>query len=145
MTLDADIPLPEEALFPDEHEGDKKRDERSLLPGLSYPSQLYLMPLNRRPFFPGMAAPIVIEPGLYYEVLKIVAKTEHKCLGLFLTEKEDDAAESLALILGSIKINKNNNIEDEAESFQKPRKTLAQMLEEARQRKEAKEKGNQHG
>lgn len=60
----------------------------------------------------------------------------------FLTEKEDDAAESLALIIGSIKINKNNSIEDEAESFQKPRKTLAQMLEEAKQRKEAKEKGN---
>jgi len=63
----------------------------------------------------------------------------------FLTEKEDDAAENLALILGSIKINKNNNIEDEAESFHKPRKTLAQMLEEAKQRKEAKEKGNQDG
>lgn len=60
----------------------------------------------------------------------------------FLTEKEDDAAENLAIILGSIKINKNNNIEDEAESFHKPRKTLAQMLEEAKQRKEAKEKGN---
>ena len=60
----------------------------------------------------------------------------------FLTEKEDDAAENLAIIIGSIKINKNNNIEDEAESFQKPRKTLAQMLQEAQQRKEAKEKGN---
>lgn len=28
-----------------------------------------------------MAAPIVIEPGPYYEVLKIVAKTDHKCVG----------------------------------------------------------------
>ena len=36
-----------------------------------------------------MAAPIVIEPGAYYEVLKIVAKTDHKCVGLFLTHKED--------------------------------------------------------
>lgn len=60
----------------------------------------------------------------------------------FLTEKEDDAAESLAIIIGSIKINKNTNLENEAESFRKPRKTLAQMLEEAKQRKEAKEKGN---
>jgi len=63
----------------------------------------------------------------------------------FLTEKEDDAAENLAIIIGSIKINKNNNLEDEVESFQKPRKTLTQMLEEAKQRKEAKEKGNQDG
>ena len=36
-----------------------------------------------------MAAPIVIEPGAYYEVLKIVAKTDHKCVGLFLTHQED--------------------------------------------------------
>lgn len=36
-----------------------------------------------------MAAPIVIEPGAYYEVLKIISKTDHKCVGLFLTHKED--------------------------------------------------------
>lgn len=55
----------------------------------SGPSQIFIMPLTRRPFFPGMAAPIVIEPGHFYEVLKIVAKTEHKSMGLFLTKKED--------------------------------------------------------
>jgi len=65
-------------------------DEKTLLPStLIYPEQLYVLPLNRRPFFPGMAAPIVIESGIYYEVLKIVAKTDHKCLGLFLTKNED--------------------------------------------------------
>jgi len=53
------------------------------------PGQVFILPLNRRPFFPGMAAPIVIEAGPFYEVLKIVAKTEHKCMGLFLTKKED--------------------------------------------------------
>jgi len=74
-----------------EEEGKEKKEDKpaALLPGLNYPDQLYLLPLNRRPFFPGMAAPIVIEPGSYYEVLKVVAKTDHKCLGLFLTEKED--------------------------------------------------------
>lgn len=63
--------------------------ERSLVSDPLYPEHLYILPLNRRPFFPGMAAPIVIEPGLYYEVLKIVAKTDHKCVGLFLTKKEE--------------------------------------------------------
>lgn len=53
------------------------------------PSQVFIIPLNRRPFFPGMAAPVVIEPGPFYEVLKALAKTEHKCMGLFLTKKED--------------------------------------------------------
>jgi ATP-dependent Lon protease len=53
------------------------------------PAQLFILPLTRRPFFPGMAAPILIEPGAFYEVLKIVAKTKHKCIGLVLTHKED--------------------------------------------------------
>lgn len=53
------------------------------------PDQVFVLPLNRRPFFPGMAAPLVIEAGPFYEVLKLVAKTEHKCMGLFLTKKED--------------------------------------------------------
>lgn len=79
--------MPEEAVIEDEDAAIPKKEEK--LPSLPYPEQLYLLPLNRRPFFPGMAAPIVIEPGSYYEVLKIVAKTDHKCLGLFLTHKED--------------------------------------------------------
>ncbi|TXI38373.1 MAG: endopeptidase La, partial [Nitrosomonas sp.] len=53
------------------------------------PNEVYIFPLVRRPFFPGMAAPIAIEPGPYYDVLKLVAKSEHKCVGLLLTERED--------------------------------------------------------
>lgn len=53
------------------------------------PESLYLFPLQRRPFFPGMAAPIIVEPGPFYEVLKVVAKSEHKYLGLVLTKDED--------------------------------------------------------
>src|ERR1700748_970401 len=56
-------------------------------PAPSGPDQVFVMPLTRRPFFPGMAAPIVIEPGPFYEVLKVVAKTEHKSMGLFLTKE----------------------------------------------------------
>ncbi|MBS0626149.1 MAG: endopeptidase La [Verrucomicrobia bacterium] len=78
----------EQKILADEgEEGEKKSSTPAQ--ALPYPNQLYLLPLNRRPFFPGMAAPVVIEPGSFYEVLKIVAKTDHKCLGLFLTEKED--------------------------------------------------------
>lgn len=53
------------------------------------PDNLFVLPMTRRPFFPGMAAPLVIEPGVYYEVLKNVAKSENKLLGLFLTKEED--------------------------------------------------------
>ncbi|MFZ0564712.1 MAG: endopeptidase La [Chlamydiales bacterium] len=53
------------------------------------PEELFVLPLNRRPFFPGMAAPILIEPGPYYEVLKLVAKEEQKYIALVLTKKEN--------------------------------------------------------
>lgn len=52
------------------------------------PEQLPILPLIRRPFFPGMAAPIMIEPGPFFQVLKNVAKSEHKCLGLLLAKSE---------------------------------------------------------
>ena len=64
------------------------KDKRNL-DAKSHPKELFVIPLNRRPFFPGMAAPIIIEPGAYYEVLKNVAKTKDKCLGLFLTKDEN--------------------------------------------------------
>ncbi len=53
------------------------------------PDELFVFPLVRRPFFPGMAAPLLIEPGPYYEALKLVAKTQHKCVALALTKSED--------------------------------------------------------
>ncbi|MBA2728992.1 MAG: endopeptidase La [Parachlamydiaceae bacterium] len=52
------------------------------------PDSLCFFPLLRRPFFPGMAAPLVIEPGPYYDILKVIAKTKHKCVGLLLTKVE---------------------------------------------------------
>ncbi len=54
------------------------------------PNELFVIPLARRPFFPGMAAPIVIEPGPYYDALKQVAKSPHKSVALALTKHEED-------------------------------------------------------
>ncbi len=59
------------------------RDESSLPPIID------IFPLLRRPFFPGMAAPLMIEPGPFYETLKRVAKSRHKCVGLILTKREE--------------------------------------------------------
>ena len=53
------------------------------------PPDLFILPVNRRPFFPGMAAPIMIEPGIYYEVLKQLAKEDQKYIALVLTKKEN--------------------------------------------------------
>ncbi|EPJ33820.1 AAA domain family protein, partial [Chlamydia psittaci 06-1683] len=78
-------PNPEEVekLLDESEEVEEKSDDRSL------PSDLFILPLNKRPFFPGMAAPILIESGPYYEVLKLLAKSSQKYIGLVLTKKED--------------------------------------------------------
>lgn len=78
----------EEALVDAVEETIKKDMQRDKTQG-DLPGEVFIIPLTRRPFFPGMAAPIVIEPGAFYEVLKTVAKSEHKCMGLFLTRKEE--------------------------------------------------------
>lgn len=54
-----------------------------------FPTEIDIFPITRRPFFPGMAAPIVIEPGPFYDSLKQIAKSEHKCVGLLLTKNEN--------------------------------------------------------
>lgn len=54
-----------------------------------YPNELTIFPLLRRPFFPGMAAPLVVEPGPFYELIKKISKTEHKAVGLVLAKSEN--------------------------------------------------------
>ncbi len=58
-------------------------------PQKQLPEELYVLPINRRPFFPGMAAPVLIETGPYYEVLKNIAKSDQKYVALVLTKKEN--------------------------------------------------------
>lgn len=52
------------------------------------PNELCIFPLLRRPFFPGMAAPMVIEPGPFYEAIKLIAKSDDKSVGLVLTKSD---------------------------------------------------------
>ena len=66
-----------------------KKEEGALFPRLPYPDQLYVLPRTSAPFFPGMRAPIAIEKGVFYEVLKLLYATDHRCIGLFLTKDKD--------------------------------------------------------
>jgi ATP-dependent Lon protease len=50
---------------------------------------LYFFPLLKRPYFPAMASPLLVEPGPYYELLKIIANTDRKQVGLLLTKAEN--------------------------------------------------------
>lgn len=68
--------------------GTEELDLESPLKKFPFPKEVYIIPVTHRPFFPGMAAPILIEKGHYYEVLKLVAKSEQKFVGILLTKKE---------------------------------------------------------
>ena len=62
------------------------------------PDRLHIVPLIRRPFFPGMISPIVIEKGVYYEMLKKVAKSKIKNKGYRFIQKPYDIKELLKQI-----------------------------------------------
>ncbi len=66
-----------------------KEDEEGIKQDPKPPESIYFIPITRRPFFPAMAAPILIEPGPYFEVLKNVMRSKHKYLGLLLTKDEN--------------------------------------------------------
>lgn len=50
---------------------------------------LPVLPLLRRPFFPGMSTPITVPMGPYCSMLKHISTTEDKTIALLLTKKED--------------------------------------------------------
>ena len=52
------------------------------------PDILPIIPITKRPFFPGMAAPIIFEPGPFFDVIKEVAKSSQKLVGLILSKNE---------------------------------------------------------
>lgn len=76
-----------ESLHQSEQQGKKQ---------LPLPDTVSIFPVLKRPFFPGMAAPVMIEPGPYYEALKAIAKSENRFIGLILTKKEDVNTAELA-------------------------------------------------
>ncbi len=79
----------QEAIEAELEEAIEESLEESDEPKKQFPKELYVLPINRRPFFPGMAAPLLIETGPYYEVLKNIAKSDNKYVALVMTKKED--------------------------------------------------------
>ncbi len=53
------------------------------------PKTVCILPISRRPFFPGMAAPVMIEQGPHYDLLKSVVDEDKKFIGLVLTKDEE--------------------------------------------------------
>jgi ATP-dependent Lon protease len=52
------------------------------------PAQIHLLPVAMRPFFPGQAAPLLMDAEFWTDTLRAVDKTPHKLLGIILTRSE---------------------------------------------------------
>lgn len=66
-------------------------------PSSQLPEEVFVLPITRRPLFPGMAIPVMIQPGRFYEMLKSIANTDEKNIGIFLTKKENTNIEKVKL------------------------------------------------
>ncbi len=67
-----------------EEEGGQK-----LLPAESRPSELYLLPLSEKPFFPAQTLPLVMKESAWLETVEAIGDTPHHMVGLVLIKPED--------------------------------------------------------
>ena len=59
----------------------------------SLPAQLYIIPINGRPLFPGQVLPVMINPQHWGRTMAKVAKTDHHCVALFYMDNPPQSAE----------------------------------------------------
>ncbi|QIK37571.1 endopeptidase La [Caldichromatium japonicum] len=52
------------------------------------PTEIYLLPVASRPFFPGQAVPLMMAAEPWVPTMKAVVETEHRLLGIILVETE---------------------------------------------------------
>ncbi|NDE63145.1 MAG: endopeptidase La [Chlamydiae bacterium] len=67
----------------------KKASKKQARPKVIKTASVHVLPLTKRPFFPGMAASLTIEPGPFYEALKSITKSDDRYVALCLTKKEN--------------------------------------------------------
>jgi len=83
---DSDI----EVISGDQSSGDNIIHSSELaLPDEVLPEQLYVIPVEQRPFFPAQVQPIVVSRSRWEETLKQVAKSGHNCVGLVYAGDKD--------------------------------------------------------
>jgi len=58
------------------------------------PDTLYLMPVPKRPFFPGQVQPVAINPQEWGSTLEAIGSTGNNLIGLSYVDRTDDAAVS---------------------------------------------------
>ena len=76
-----------------QHEEDKPRDEQPTRKDLAiaeeiFPEELFILPVNGRPFFPAQVQPIIMDEENWAETILRVEESDHQLLGLaFVNDK----------------------------------------------------------
>lgn len=74
---------------PIEGEVVKQPEEQKLLPAERWPSELYLLPLSEKPFFPAQTLPLIMNESAWLETVEAIGETPHHMVGLVLVKPED--------------------------------------------------------
>jgi len=64
-------------------------EEPKLLPAERWPSELYLLPLAEKPFFPAQTLPLIMNEGAWLETVEAIGETSHQMVGLVLVKPDD--------------------------------------------------------
>lgn len=67
----------------------KQPDEQKLLPAERWPSELHLLPLSEKPFFPAQTLPLIMNEAAWLQTVEAIGETPHHMVGLVLVMPED--------------------------------------------------------
>lgn len=62
--------------------------QQLVLPGDVHPTRIFILPQERRPFFPGQALPLVLEAEVWAPTITAMRKENHDVIGLLATNKD---------------------------------------------------------
>ncbi len=66
-----------------------QNEGQKLLPAPSWPSELYLLPLSEKPFFPAQTLPLIMNESAWMDTVEAIGETAHHMVGLVLVKPED--------------------------------------------------------
>lgn len=67
----------------------KQPDEQKLLPAERWPTELHLLPLSEKPFFPAQTLPLIMNESAWLETVEAIGESTHHMVGLVLVKPED--------------------------------------------------------
>jgi ATP-dependent Lon protease len=64
-------------------------DAQKLLPAERWPTELLLLPLSEKPFFPAQTLPLIMNESAWLPTVEAIGETPHRMVGLVLVKPED--------------------------------------------------------